>query len=479
MRGKIIPLVLFISAVALQLATFPPWDTLTYDGALYIDIARNLARNPTNFTYQGVYMMYRPPLYPYTLSVFYHFIHEPLAQLSVARLISTVFFALTAVVVYLLALKLFESEAKGLIASLFFIFNSLAFTMGTRELVHSEFTFFYALAVYLLYTGRKSGRGDRVYLAFLSAGLAILTRYTGLSIIGVFITYLWLTEYWEWVKKREYCIGFALLLLILSPWLYLGHLHYGGAFKPFEVANRVVTADRPVSVSTFLKWLFKDIGRILPALVVLGLVKQKQDEEGWLLISWALVGFAMIMTVTHKETRFITFLAPGMALLAVEGVSLTVEGIEKAAELAGRPVKMWKKVLTVVLALLLLVPVSGSTFHLKERWNVTGKYESHVLRYASEHYPAKKLLVSPYLYTMAGFYYPGARIEMILYRKDVKRKISEGYYDVIIHKDPSTYLNIITSGRYKLVREFYNGKFKIFVAKRILEAHSREPSEKN
>ena len=80
---------------------------------------------------------------------------------------------------------------------------------------------------------------------------------------------------------------------------------------------------------------------------------------------------------------------------------------------------------------------------------------------------------------MAGFYYPGARIEMILYRKDVKRKISEGYYDVIIHKDPSTYLNIITSGRYKLVREFYNGKFKIFVAKRILEAHSREPSEKN
>ncbi|WP_346765900.1 hypothetical protein [Thermococcus sp. 9N3] len=220
-------------------------------------------------------------------------------------------------------------------------------------------------------------------------------------------------------------------------------------------------------MSTFLKWLFKDIGHVLPALVVLGLVRQKQDEKGWLLISWALIGFAMIMTVTHKETRFITFLAPVMGILAVEGVSLIVDGIEKALELAGRPIKPWKKAITIGLALLLLIPVGGNAFVLKERWNITGKYDSHVLRYASEHYPGERLLVSPYLYTMAGFYYPGAKVEMILYRKDVEKKISEGYYDVIIHKDPNTYLNILKSGNYELVKEFYNGKFKIFIRKNL------------
>jgi len=462
-KRKVLLGIVFLFALAIQLITLPPWDTLSYDGALYIDIARNLAGNPTNFTYQGVYMMYRPPLYPYTLSLFYHFFHKPLSQLIVARLVSAVFFALTAMIVYMLAVELFESEAKGLIASLFFIFNALAFTMGTRELVHSEFTFFYSLAVYLLYTGRKKDNPTRICLAFVSAGLAILTRYTGLSIIAVFVAYLWLTEYWNWVKMREYWVGFALLLLTLSPWLYLGHLHYGGALKPFEVANRAVTADRPVSVSTFLKWLFKDIGRILPALVVLGLVRQKQNEKGWLLLSWAIIGFAMIMTVTHKETRFVTFLAPVMALLAVEGVFLIADGIEKAIELLGKSVKPWKKILTVVFVILLLIPVGGSAFHLKERWNITGKYDSRVLKYASEHYPANRLLVSPYLYTMAGFYYSTARVEMIIPKKDVEEKINRGYYDVIIHKDPNTYLNIITSGKYKLVKEFYNGRFKIFI----------------
>lgn len=460
---KAIPVAVFLFALGIQLATFPPWDTLTYDGALYIDIARNLAVNPTSFTYQGVYMMYRPPLYPYTLSLFYHFVHNPLSQLTVARLVSAVSFALTAVLVYLLTVELFERAVKGVLASAFFIFNALAFTMGMRELVHSEFTLFYTLAVYLLYTGRKRGSAVRMYLAFVSAGLAILTRYTGLSIIAVFVAYLWLTEYWEWVKKREYLVGFALLFLTLSPWLYLGHLHYGGALRPFKIASRVVTLDRPVSVLTFLKWLVDDIGAVLPALALLGFVRQKQDEKGWLLISWALIGFAMIMTVTHKETRFITFLAPVMGILAVEGVSLIVDGIEKAFELAGRPIKPWKKALTISLALLLLVPVGQSAFHLKDRWNITGKYDSHVLRYASEHYPARALLVSPSLYTKAGFYYPGAKVDMMLNRKSVEGKISGGYYDVIIIKNSKEYLNVLTSGRYKLVREFYDGLFKIFI----------------
>ena len=458
---KILPGLIFLFTLGIELATFPPWDTLSYDGALYINIARNLAANPTNFTYQGVYVMYRPPLYPYTLSLFYHFVHEPLSQLTVARLVSALFFALTAALVYLLTVELFNGGAKGLLASAFFVFNALAFTMGTRELVHSEFTFFYTLAVYLLYTGRKLETPVRIYLAFLSAGLAILTRYTGLSIMAVFIAYLWLTEYWDWAKKKEYWLGFVILFLTLSPWLYLGHVHYGGALRPFEIASRVVTADRPVSVSTFLKWLFKDVGRVLPALAILGLVRQRQDEKGWLLISWALLGFAMIMTVTHKETRFITFLAPVMGILAVEGVSLISDGIEKALELAGKPVKSWRMALTVGLALLLLIPVGQSAFHLKERWNMTGKCESHAMRYASENYEARTLLVAPTLYTIAGFYYPGARVEATTHR-GVWEKLGKGYYDVVVTKRPNEEKTVEESGLYRPVKDFCGG-YKIFI----------------
>ena len=64
---------------------------------------------------------------------------------------------------------------------------------------------------------------------------------------------------------------------------------------------------------------------------------------------------------------------------------------------------------------------------------------------------------------MAGFYYPKAEVEMILRRKSIEEKIARGYYDVIIHKNPNVYLNILTSGKYVKVEEFYGGRLEIFV----------------
>jgi 4-amino-4-deoxy-L-arabinose transferase-like glycosyltransferase len=459
---RFILLAVFITALSLQLATLPPWDTLTYDGALYIDIARNLVENPSNFTYQGIYVMYRPPLYPYTLSLLYHFIKNPLDQLTVARLVSVLFFSMTAVLVYLFAKGLFEDETKSLLTSFYFTFNPLAFTMGGRELVHSEFTFFYTLALYLFYTGRERNSVERLSLAFVSAGMAILTRYTGLSIIGVFFAYLWLVDYWNWVKKREYWVGALLLFLTLSPWLYLGHLHYGGALRPFSIGMRTVTADKPVAVSDYLRMVFKDIGRVLPVLAFLGFIKQEQDEKGWLLVSWLAVGLSGILMVTHKETRFITFLSPVLALLSVEGTELVVKTVEEIT--AGRT-KHLRAFILVAVSVLLLVPVAMGAFHLKEEWNTTGKYESHVLRYASEHYPAERLLVSPPIYTMAGFYYPRAKVEMPLPGKGVEEKLAGGYYQVIIYREPSGYAPTPPRDKYTLVGEFYSGRFKIYIKK--------------
>ncbi|AFL94715.1 glycosyl transferase family protein 6 [Thermococcus cleftensis] len=463
-KGPLIPAALFLLALGTGILTMPSHDTLTYDGALYIDIARNLAQDPTSFTYQGIYMMYRPPLYPYTLSIAYHFVQDPPGQLTVARLISVIFFAFTAVLTYLLVVEMCGEGIKGVLASLFYTFNPLAFTMGTRELVHSEFTFFYTLAVYLLYTGRKKGDPLRIYLAFISAGAAILTRYTGLSILAVFLAYLWLSDHWEWVRKREYWIGALLLLLVLAPWLYLGELHYGGALRPFSVASKVVTLDKPVSLSDYLRLLLEDLGVLLPLLAVLGFLRIQKNEEGWLLISWLFMGLMGILTVVHKETRFVTFLSPVVAILAAEGVLLIRDGI--ASVLGKRTTGATAyKVLAVVLAILFLAPTAEKALALKETWDKFGNYESRVLSYASEEYPREKLLVSPRLYTMAGFYYPGAEVDMALDRQDVRGRIASGYYDLIILQEPANHLNIEESGNYVLVREFYGGKFKIYLRK--------------
>ncbi|ASJ09993.1 glycosyltransferase [Thermococcus sp. P6] len=462
-ENRKLALIPFIGALILGIATFPPWNTLTYDGALYIDIARNLARNVTDFTYQGVYMMYRPPLYPYTLSVPFRFTPLEL-HLTVARLVSLLSFALTALLVYLLVEETSNDRVRGIIASCFYVLNPLAFTMATRELVHSEFTLFYTLAVYLLYTGRKRKSTARIYLAFVSGGLAILTRYTGLSIIGVFLAYLWLVDDWEWVRRREYLLGFLLLGLTLAPWLYMGHLYYGGALRPFSVASKVVTLDRPVSAGEYVKMLLQDLGYLLPALAAVGFLRIKKDEEGWLLISWLFIGLAGIMAVTHKETRFITFLSPAIAVFASGGVFLLMEGLERAFKRYGVEVSPEGRIAAaLLLTAFLIVPVGLRGMDLKEEWNSVGSVESEVLRYASEHYEADTLLVSPGLYTMAGLYYPDARIDMLLPEGRAGERVADGYYDLIILKNPEANLNL--TGKYIRVGEFHGGTFEIFIKK--------------
>ncbi|WP_297476062.1 glycosyltransferase family 39 protein [Thermococcus sp.] len=446
-----------ISAAAATVAlAMLPSETITYDGALYVDIARSLLHGLTNYTYQGFYMMYRPPVYVYTLSIVFHFISSG-HYLTAARIISAFFYGLTAGLAYLFVVELWGDGLKALSASLFYILNPLAFTMGTRELVHSEFTFFYTLSLYLLYTGRKKGRTGRVYAAFIVAGIAILTRYTGLSIVGVFLVYLYCTEHWGWVRRREYLIGFALVLLVLSPWLYMGHVHYGGAFKPFSVASQYVTGAPPVSAFDYLGELMGPLG-ILLLLALLGFVLLGRDDGDWLLTSWFFVGFLGILTVTHKEARFVTFLSPAIALLASHGLWGSVKLLKGIL-----PRKNLLNYLAILLLLVLLIPVGRSALALKAQWDTRGAGYVQALEYASTHYPAKWLLVSPRMYTMAGLYYPDAVIQVIVDRKQVRERIAAGRYDVIIRMKTDPLLNVESSGMYALAKEFPRGGIEIYV----------------
>lgn len=455
--------VMFILALSISILTAPPKTSITYDEALYIDIARNLAGGLSNFTYQGVYMMYRPPLYPYTLSFFYR-IFEYDTHLTIARLISSLFYALTSLLIYLFVVELFKDEKRALLASLFYIFNPLAFAMSSRALVHSEFTFFYTLSLFLLYKGRRSGRALHIYLAFLSAGLAILTRYTGLSILGVIFAYLYLTEHWGWMKKREYHIGIVVLILILLPWLYMGHVHYGGAFRPFRIASKVVTLDKPSSAFEYLSLVAEALSMTFVGLMVLGFVKQEKDDRGWLLLSWAFIGLVGILTVVHKEVRFLTFLSPVMAIYAEEGVYFLYElSLRFKPSLSSRT----KLAILLLLLLLLLIPKIPNALEYKnEEWDSVNCQETGVLTYVKEHYNVERVIVSPRMYTLAGFFFPGAEVDQIIGYPKMKRGIMNGYYDVIIYKDGDLLREEIeSSGKYILVKEFYEGKFKVFIRK--------------
>lgn len=441
------PLSLFLFAFILSALTMPEKLSVTYDEALYMDIARNLAQNLGNFTYRNTYMMYRPPVYPYTLSTLYRLLpyeHHMMA----ARLTSVFFYALTTALVYRFARKLGLGEWQSIAGALFYVLNPIAFATSNRALVHAQFTFLYTLTIYLFYTGRKE-EPRLIYIAFATAALTILTRYTGLSIVGVMLAYLWLVDDWEWLKWKEYYIGAGVFVLVLLPWLYMGHIHYGGAFQPFEVASRVVTLDRPSSAFNYLKDVMIALTPAFVILTFLGFIGLKKDDSGWLLVSWGFIGLMGILTVVHKEVRFITFLSPVIAILSAMGVGLIHSHAGKYEK-----DRVIRGAITLGIVLLLFTPFIGEGIRYKEeQWDRMWLTENRVVLMASE-YGFDSIIVSGRLYTLAGFYYPEAEVDQLVNYPKMRRNLERGHYDIVIYREGDPLWEYIERGNYTATAKY-------------------------
>lgn len=220
--------VLIVIGLLLSIKHYPPRNWIVYDGALYIDIARSLTEGITNFEYQGIYMLFRPPIYPYTLSIIYRLIEEPIPYILIARVVSSLFYALVSVTIFL-AFKGYFGRLKALLASFFYLLNPLAFGMSIQPLVHSEFTFFYLLSMLLLLKWSESFRLIHIILFGIFAGISILTRYTGLTIVGIFFTYVYLL----------YLEGFISIEYRNNKAYYCGDCHYYISANPLDDHGKI------------------------------------------------------------------------------------------------------------------------------------------------------------------------------------------------------------------------------------------------
>lgn len=196
---------IFILAMFISLNHYPPNSWVPYDGALYIDIANTLSKNPANFSYQGIYMMFRPPVYPYTLSIVYKLMSSK-NPIVIARLVTSVFYAGTAMLIFMLFGR-YLGYLTGGYASILYILNPIALGMSTQPLVHSQFTFFYLISMYYLLKWSENLSKSSMVLFGISAGISTLTRYTGLSILLITIVYVYLLYLSNNIKENTNIIS--------------------------------------------------------------------------------------------------------------------------------------------------------------------------------------------------------------------------------------------------------------------------------
>jgi 4-amino-4-deoxy-L-arabinose transferase-like glycosyltransferase len=208
----IIALALVLRAAWVLNADADPTDGRFDDSVFYHVVATSLS-NGDGYTnpFSGLATAQWPPGYPLFLAGLYWLFGQ---SVNAAQVANAMLGAATVVLVYALALRLFDRTAARLAALLFAVFPS---QILFASLVYSEtlFAFLFVLGLFLI---TNISRLPPLVALGLVAGAAALTRETGLGLLIIAALYWYLaTRDWRRVLQHA-AIALAACAAIVLPW---------------------------------------------------------------------------------------------------------------------------------------------------------------------------------------------------------------------------------------------------------------------
>ena len=202
---------LFFIIVILTNVIFNAKYQLHYDEAYYWVFSQNLS-----WSYYD-----HPPLLAYLIRLFSVFGHNEFAVRLAALATTTI----TVIAIFKLAYRMYGSDVAN--AALFLALCSpiieAVFFIVTPD---SPLLMFWALTLYLVYRGIFENNTRAIYLAGVSAGLGLLSKYTMVLIFPALLLFLLFSpKYRYWLLKKQLYLSAVLSLLIFSPVLYWNYQH--------------------------------------------------------------------------------------------------------------------------------------------------------------------------------------------------------------------------------------------------------------
>jgi len=173
---------------------------------------------------------YRPtadqlPFYPLLLAIIYSISNSPFSFLIIIFL-QAIFSSITCIVIYLIALKLFNKRTAiiaGISSAIYplFIFNT------TRIIPETFFTFWLSLSVLYLLILRDAPSFRNQLISGILLGINLLNSNVlvpALPFIGLWL--FWLFGSWKEKVQRIFLV-MATALLIVSPWIVRNYIVFG------------------------------------------------------------------------------------------------------------------------------------------------------------------------------------------------------------------------------------------------------------
>jgi hypothetical protein len=322
-RYSLIVLVV-IFFVAFYLRAFPLTYSHLWDESVYLQDAKVISEGRTNYSE----LIYRPPL----LSVFFAAGFLLWDNVYVANVVEGFLTFLLVLFGYLFVRSVWNEASAIAVAVLF------ALSPYIVDRSHELMTDAPAISLMMgsLFFFSKRNKTSLFFSGALFA-MSILTRFTSMFLAVYFALFILVFR-----KSVKECLFFFMgAVLCILPYLAWAKINYGDSLFPIVYARWVIMMSPYVPPSTF----FYGLGEIFPWVVLIGLLlwvvmftaaaskhvfrggKLRERLAGlddsfkheFVLSLWGTLFFLYMLTITHKETRYLLPLAIPALILSVAG----------------------------------------------------------------------------------------------------------------------------------------------------------------
>jgi len=316
-------ILIFIFAFLIRLAFVFSSPVKWWDETVYANLGYDLSRGLnysfdhgwSDFSQDWPKAGFRAPLLPIFLALLYFMKLQALAEFFIPFI-----GALSVILIYYLGNKLFNKQI-GLYSALFLALIPLHVYYSAKILTDVFSTFFIILTFLAFWIGYEEDNKKYKILFGVFLALSILSRYTALWIIIIFLIYFLIKDRsFIFLKDRYLWYSVIAFFLVLAPWLIYGIQAYSNPIGPFLhgfKASSYWGGSQPWYFFFQYSWQMLSTILILFVFSIMYLLYKKdfKRKEIYFLFIGIIFLFGMAILMPHKEDRYILPIIPFICLL--------------------------------------------------------------------------------------------------------------------------------------------------------------------
>ena len=274
----------------------------------------------------------------------------------ITRILPVAFSVLTVLIVYILGRELFDQKI-GAVSAFLLAINAYAFSLGRLSLLDSTMTFFFFLSILWLTKWINTMEPKWAYLLAGTTGLAIMSKVPAAILIPISLLIIIVTR--SLPNLRLMAKATSVFTMAVSPAILQFSSNYSQltAFF-FNGASRISS----VKPTYYVDKLISFAGTIFLIITILGiavaLIYRKRGDILCLILAVTVFGFFQVYPL--KGFNYILPFVPVASILAGRGLVSLVRSLNLLPHLELSGNSQRQRVLTTILIISLLAPISYS-----------------------------------------------------------------------------------------------------------------------